>query len=186
MADVERVFARIATCPRPRPGDRVTLSGGEVGVVDTAQLAGDGRDAKCTVLIDRSESPNRLCYLCGGCGTIAPVEAFPALICDWQTEHWRPAKHGDADPMVICPACEERHQDDDCGPGLYQGSRVEMERQRARLLDEYHQTHGADVAHVWDETFAARCDVLTAALEDLRRARIEPAASTTDEPRTSS
>jgi hypothetical protein len=178
VADVERVFARITACPLPRPGDRVTLSSGEVGVVDTAQLADDLRDTKCTVLIDRSESPNRLCYLCGGCGTIAPVEAFPTLICDWQSELWRPAHHGDSDPVVICPGCEERHQDDDCGPGLYQGSRVEMERQRAQLLDEYHHAHGGDFADMWDETFAARSDaVLTAALEDLRHAQSGSAAS---------
>ncbi len=35
-----------------RPGDQVTLPDGRSGVVDTAELAEDLRDAKCTVLLD--------------------------------------------------------------------------------------------------------------------------------------
>jgi len=46
------VFARIASTPLPRPGDRVTLATGQTGVVDTAKVADDLRDAKCVVILD--------------------------------------------------------------------------------------------------------------------------------------
>jgi len=46
------VFARIASTPLPRPGDRVTLPSGQTGVVDTAKVADDLRDAKCVVILD--------------------------------------------------------------------------------------------------------------------------------------
>jgi|GEM_PF-6006771 len=48
----ERVFARIASRPLPRPGDHVTLPDGSTGVVETAKPADDLRDAKCVVLLD--------------------------------------------------------------------------------------------------------------------------------------
>jgi hypothetical protein len=45
-----RVFARL---PLPvRPGDDVTLSDGTRGVVETASVADDLRDAKCVVVLD--------------------------------------------------------------------------------------------------------------------------------------
>lgn len=47
-----RVFARIASTPLPRPGDRVTLEDGSTGVVETAKVADDLRDAKCVVALD--------------------------------------------------------------------------------------------------------------------------------------
>jgi len=47
-----QVFARIASTPLPRPGDRVTLPYGQTGVVQTAKPAGDLRDAKCVVALD--------------------------------------------------------------------------------------------------------------------------------------
>ncbi len=47
-----RVFARLPAATRP--GDRVTFPDGRSGVVDTAKLADDLRDAKCTVLLDNA------------------------------------------------------------------------------------------------------------------------------------
>jgi hypothetical protein len=49
-ARTERVFARLAL--PVRPGDRVTFSDGQVGIVDTVKIADDLRDAKCTVLME--------------------------------------------------------------------------------------------------------------------------------------
>lgn len=49
----KRVFARIASSPLPRPGDRVTLTSGATGVVETAKPADDHRDAKCVVILDQ-------------------------------------------------------------------------------------------------------------------------------------
>ena len=49
----EQVFARIASTPLPRPGDRVTLPDGRSGVVQTAKPADDQRDAKCVVALDQ-------------------------------------------------------------------------------------------------------------------------------------
>ena len=46
----ERVFDRL---PLPvKPGDRVTLSDGRTGTVETAKIADDLRDAKCVVKLD--------------------------------------------------------------------------------------------------------------------------------------
>jgi len=48
----QQVFARIASTPLPRPGDRITLEDGRTGVVQTAKPADDLRDAKCVVTLD--------------------------------------------------------------------------------------------------------------------------------------
>lgn len=47
----ERVFSRLPA--NARPGDRVMLSDGRVGIVETAKLAEDLRDAKCVVVLER-------------------------------------------------------------------------------------------------------------------------------------
>ena len=47
-----RVFARIASTPLPRPGDAVTFDDGTTGVVETAKVADNLRDAKCVVMLD--------------------------------------------------------------------------------------------------------------------------------------
>jgi hypothetical protein len=47
-----RVFARIPSSPLPRPGDPVTFDDGSTGVVETAKVADDLRDAKCVVILD--------------------------------------------------------------------------------------------------------------------------------------
>jgi len=49
----DRVFARIAASPLPRPGDHVTLACGATGVVETAKPADDHRDAKCVLILDQ-------------------------------------------------------------------------------------------------------------------------------------
>lgn len=46
----KRVFDRLP--PTVKPGDRVTLSDGRTGTVETAKLASDLRDAKCVVKLD--------------------------------------------------------------------------------------------------------------------------------------
>ncbi len=52
MSTRKSVFARIASTPLPRPGDRVTLASGQTGVVDNAKAADDLHDAKCVVILD--------------------------------------------------------------------------------------------------------------------------------------
>ena len=47
-----RLFDRLA--PGVRPGDIVTLTNGQRARVDTAKLAADIKDAKCTVVIVES------------------------------------------------------------------------------------------------------------------------------------
>ena len=47
-----RLFDRLA--PGVRPGDTVTLTNGQRARVDTAKLADDLKDAKCTVVIVES------------------------------------------------------------------------------------------------------------------------------------
>lgn len=75
-------------------------------------------------------------HLCCVCGTIS-------LERDWTYWHhnldeateeetpWVPARAGESDPMVRCPACKWEHRDTDDGSGYYEGTLAEMEAQRA-------------------------------------------------------
>lgn len=76
-------------------------------------------------------------YLCCNCGGVAPAVEFEAFVRDDEGEHWIPAPDGSSDPMLRCPLCKHEHVDDDSNPGLYDGTRTQMLRQRAEIEPEY-------------------------------------------------
>jgi hypothetical protein len=75
-------------------------------------------------------------YLCGECGKITAVVEWDALVWDDDHEHLLPAQAGQMDPLLQCPACCYIHTDDDSGPGVWDGTRLEVHRIRRDLLAE--------------------------------------------------
>lgn len=80
--------------------------------------------------------------LCGACGTITPDKMWTYWHqnLDEATEieqPWVPARDGEGDPMALCPVCKWEHRDTDDGFGVWTGTCMEMEEQRATDLPEY-------------------------------------------------
>lgn len=72
--------------------------------------------------------------LCGNCGTILHDDAFEYLKHEEDGDHLVPVEPGDMDPIVHCPVCRFEHSDDDSGPGMWGGSFVTMNTERAQCL----------------------------------------------------
>lgn len=80
-------------------------------------------------------------YLCCNCGGIAPADDFEAL--QWHepeddpeppdADGYRPSRPGETDPKLRCPLCKHVHIGDDWNPGLCDGTREQMQAERARL-----------------------------------------------------
>lgn len=72
--------------------------------------------------------------LCCVCGVVAPdaLWTYWQAKDDWEDEadKWRPSKHGEGDPMALCPACKWEHEDTDNGSGYYTGTLASMQAQR--------------------------------------------------------
>jgi DNA-directed RNA polymerase subunit RPC12/RpoP len=75
-------------------------------------------------------------YLCGNCGKITLAGSWEALVRDDEGEYLIPAPDGWMDPVIRCPACSFDHTDDDSGPGVWDGTRLEVHRIRRDLLAE--------------------------------------------------
>lgn len=77
-------------------------------------------------------------YLCGNCGGVAHWESFRAFLRDDETGEYYELNPGVkcTDPMLKCPKCGWEHVDDDSNPGLWGGTRLSVQRERASLLAE--------------------------------------------------
>lgn len=72
-------------------------------------------------------------YLCCACGEISPHADWKLLKWDEERENLIPVDRGDGDPICRCPRCGHDHEDTDDNPGVYDGTRAEMEAERARI-----------------------------------------------------
>lgn len=72
-------------------------------------------------------------YLCCNCGAINRYTDWTFLKHDHETGALVPVEPGDTDPVCVCPGCGFAHEDDDSGPGVYDGTIDEMTAERERL-----------------------------------------------------
>ncbi len=102
-----------------------------------------------------------LACLCANCGTVAPNDAFLSVRRADDGSGWIPHPDCTSDPLLCCPACAYVHDDDDAGPGMYEGTAESMEAQRAALLAEAREPYGGHWREWWDEVWQRRsCSII--------------------------
>jgi hypothetical protein len=70
--------------------------------------------------------------LCGNCGNVSPYADFRGMQFDDETGDLV-LSDSDDPSAVQCPICKYEHTDDDSGPGLWEGTAMEMMRTRREL-----------------------------------------------------
>lgn len=71
--------------------------------------------------------------LCGACGAVTRDADWTGWNRD-DDDALVPAAGNEEPGYLRCPACQYDHRDDDSDPGVWGGSLVEMEKERAGLL----------------------------------------------------
>ena len=96
------------------------------------------------MLVARLEEqlPQEQWHLCCMCGSITPESLWTYWHANFdeateEAQPWVPAREGEGDPMALCPVCRWYHRDTDDGSGYYEGSRTQMEWQRAEDLPDF-------------------------------------------------
>lgn len=74
-------------------------------------------------------------YLCGQCGELSKSANWLAFRWDDQGENLLAAGSQDSDPLIRCPICEYDHKDADDDPGVWMGTRLEMENERRQVVE---------------------------------------------------
>lgn len=87
------------------------------------------------------------CYLCCNCGVISDANEFERFMRDLDTGELRAPEPGESDPILVCPACDHGHVDDDSNPGIEDGTREQLEHLRT-------VKYFGDESHNWGETWA--------------------------------
>ncbi len=75
-------------------------------------------------------------YLCCECGGIAPHAAFVAMKEDEDDGGLVLVLDEDDPSIIVCPLCRHPHQDNDSGAGIFDGTRAEVEAERASYLSD--------------------------------------------------